>query len=112
MNNGGGTTVDELSRQALDMFGGKFMGALVNPESPLDIKRESRKLNDNEFFLVLLNGHWTAIYKIKGRVYEYDSFGRDVHGDDYVDGNRKKEQKLSERNCGQRTLDFVKSKLN
>jgi hypothetical protein len=52
----------------------------------------------------LKDRHWTTIYKIGQNFYEYDSFGRDLLGSEFIDAQTHAEQKNTEGNCGQRTL--------
>jgi hypothetical protein len=57
-------------------------------------------------------GHWRAVYKLRGKLYEYDSYKRDVQGSRYIDANSGKAQGGSDTNCGQRTIAHLLKVFN
>lgn len=74
------------------------------------IKRDPKELKNGEKFIYNTGNHWIGLFKKKGKLYEFDSFGRDMLGDQFIDSNKKEIQKMDESNCGQRTINKL-SKL-
>ena len=87
-----------------------YRGALINP-SDEQITNNKSTLAEKTFILILRDGHWVAIYRLGGKLYEYDSFGRDFLGNEFKDSITRPEQKIQEYNCGQRTLNFIEKTL-
>jgi len=51
--------------------------------------------------------HWCCLYLKNGKKYIYDSFGRKVLGGNYKYTDKTPEQKIKEKNCGQRCLAWL-----
>jgi hypothetical protein len=66
-------------------------------------------LKNNDVALLNKNIHWTAIYKKNGKLYEIDSFNRDLLKDQYIDNKLPGgfKQNNNEANCGQKTIALL-----
>lgn len=88
-----------------------FGGILLNP-TPAQTSKKAAKLEPRHFIIILRDGHWISVFRDeKGKLKEWDSFGRDLLGNKYIDANNRAEQSLDEMNCGQRTIGYLEDHL-
>ena len=103
-----GEQLDGLSRR---LFGGNYKGLYGEFDN-------FPHLDNNEFIIVNKpnNQHWISIFNRGGKMYEFDSFARDLMGGKYIDFNTRydniKEQKINELNCGARTVAMIMTLLH
>jgi len=101
------TTGSDLYRLGKKLIGDKFRGIFTRRDIP--------KLNEGESAILNVpsNEHWISIFKKNGKLYEFDSFGRDMLGNGYTDFNTKDdnfdEQKIWQSDCGQRSVALLMS---
>jgi hypothetical protein len=111
------TTLNRLGRQLL---GKSFLGVFSS-----DFKPRAMRTGRTSSFIINVDGsnlpgsHWLAVAKhpAVNKFIIYDSFARKSKklipnfiktvGYEYVDINRKSDQKIHEDNCGQRSLAFL-----
>jgi hypothetical protein len=71
------------------------------------------ELGHNEFIIINKpnNTHWITAFNMGGKIFEFDSFGRDMMGKKYRDFNKIgdgiNEQRIDENSCGQRVLSIL-----
>lgn len=87
-----------------------FDGILLNPtDDAINAKVET--MQNRHFIIILRDEHWTAVMRKKGKLIEFDSFGRDLLGPKYDDATNRPEQEMTESNCGQRTLNWIEKNI-
>jgi hypothetical protein len=98
------TNGEQLESLARYIFGARFRG-VFSPRQKLPVLREAQFVIINK----PANQHWIAAYRLRGKLYEYDSFDRDMLGGKYLDGDvdGRADQRISQSNCGQRVLAHV-----
>jgi hypothetical protein len=103
LDTNGVTTGEQLDRVAKLYFPKEYKGLYIEGEKLPKLR--------NDTFIILnhpLNEHWIMVFRKFGRNYEYDTYGRDVLGNGYIDLNtpndRLDEQLHTESHCGQRVL--------
>ena len=85
-----------------------FIGICVDNDIP--------KLENGQFCINNYNHHWTAVYQKNNKLYEFDSYNRDMLGSNYID---KTVPKLSmqgyggidDGDCGQRTCAMMRMEM-
>lgn len=112
----GETNTDQLNAVGFKSIP-KFRGTYARDEIPKNLKKgESICLNEGK--LKTGGWHWLGLYRMKnGQFILYDSFARDpklilgtdkINGCKVVSSDRKdREQRVSEFNCGCRSLAFL-----
>jgi len=87
-----------------------FMGIFTNTRQ---LNRSLYKFRRGDFAIMNRDVHWSAIYRDPqdGRIKEYDSFGRDLWGAQFIDTYVKDKQQVLDSDCGQRTLEFLEQLL-
>ena len=98
------TNGDDINKLAKQLFGDRFIGIFV-------IKGQSSVPTLKEGQIAILNKdvHWYAIFKKDGKLYETDSYGRDLLGPKYKDKLPPKSfiqgnGGVDNQDCGQRAL--------
>lgn len=106
------TTIEELERyiNVSPKLRKGYLGHILNPTDD-EIDSEKSKLKEGKFIIILKDSHWIAIFMKNGKIYEFDTFGRDLLGDGFEDHSKKQLQKITEYNCGQRTLNYLEKHL-
>lgn len=100
------TYANELKYIAKIFLGHKFKGVYSYDNIPTIENGESLIFNLDKKGLP--GSHWCAQYKKNSKKYIYDSFGRNViKGKGIVHTDHDKEQKNSEKNCGQRCIAWL-----
>jgi len=95
------TTASQCDRILRHLFGDRYIG-VVEWKSSADIP----KLVNGQLALLNKDVHWTAVYKKHNKLYEIDSFNRDLLGARYIDDKvpRSFKQTPYTSDCGQRTI--------
>lgn len=101
LNNTGITNGEELDNLIKQIFPTDSYVGVIQYKSVKDLP----KLKNNQFALLNKDTHWTIIFKKNDKLYEFDSYGRDMLGKGYRDVKFKNfKQPLTEMNCGQRSV--------
>jgi hypothetical protein len=104
---------DELRKVAKRLFGRKFMGVFPSDRIP--------KMKNKQMLIANLDSsgepgsHWVAIVKENNTTLVYDSFGRSLHKilpkfqgrGKVIMTEKDAEQRISEDDCGARSLAFL-----
>ena len=72
------------------LFGDRYIGIYswqTVRDVPGTCTRPGTELKDGQIAVLNKDVHWTAVYKKKGKLYEVDSFNRDLLGPRYTDDN-------------------------
>lgn len=88
--------LERMGKALLDNFKGVYLFDQKIPE-----------LKEGECCIKNTDNHWIAIYRKDGKLYEYDSFGRDMIGKKYKDANKGIEQDPMSNICGQMSLSHL-----
>lgn len=108
MRKRGTTYADDLEYMGFKLFGRKFKGVFARDKIP-----HIKKLKNGDKLIFNLDkeglpgSHWCAMVINDDKKYVYDSFGRKVLGDHVKYTELDKEQKIREKNCGQRCLAWL-----
>lgn len=103
---GDSTSDTQIDNTMKEVFPNKYMGIFVDSKPAHVPEGKIAILFDGPREL----GHWRAVYRKNGVLYEYDSYQRDVEGATYRDGwkeTKVRKQGPHETNCGQRTINFL-----
>lgn len=96
------TNGQELDTVAKIMFGKRYRGLYTTKDKKPKLSAGTGYIENKPTGV-----HWTASFKLPdGKQYFYDSFDRATFIKPFLDGDwdKKPDQKLSESNCGARTL--------
>lgn len=100
------TTGKQLYDLASRLFGSKFKGIHFRDRLP-NLKHHGDFAIVNE----PMNEHWISVFNYNGKLYEFDSFGRDMLGVPYHDfnvvGDAISEQRLDQADCGARVIAMM-----
>ena len=106
------TTYDsELRKIGKKLFGTKFKG--VFPSDALPVLRNGQCAIMNVDGSKEPGSHWMSLHKHNGKLYGYDSFGRNMNklvskfDRVIINDTKDKEQGDSESNCGQRCVAWI-----
>jgi len=93
-----GSDIDKIMKP---IFGTNYIG-IVRWKSPKDVPY----LEEGQVCILNKDTHWTATYKKQGKLYEIDSFNRDLLGSKYHDAKVPKSfvQPPFNTDCGQRAM--------
>ena len=69
------TTSDDIDKLMKQLFGDRYIGVYS-----WQTVRDVPKLKDGQIAVLNKDVHWTAVYKKKCKLYEVDSFNRDLLG--------------------------------
>lgn len=95
------TTGDQINMIGKQYFGSKFKGIF-----PIRGPQDVPQLKEGEVAILNKDVHWWPVWKKDGKLYEGDSFNRDLLGAKYRDVKQPPgfKQKLNESNCGPRAI--------
>jgi hypothetical protein len=104
MGRTGITNGEEISKIMKELFGKRFIG-IVQWKSTKDVP----PLKEGEVVILNKDVHWTAAYKLHGKLYEVDSFNRDLLGSKFKDDRAPASfrQTPTTADCGQRTVSLL-----
>lgn len=77
MNDTGITNGLQLDTYARKYFPQAYRGILTNVNDD-NVQSYASKLNRNQFYILNKDNHWTALVNRNNKVYEYDSYNRDM----------------------------------
>ena len=97
------TTSDDIDKLMKQLFGDRYIG-VYSWQTVRDVPQAP--LKDGQIAVLNKDVHWTAVYKKKGKLYEVDSFNRDLLGPRFIDDNVAKglKQTPATADCGQRMI--------
>ena len=98
------TTSDDIDKLMKQLFGDRYIGIYSWQTVRATCTRP--KLKDGQIAVLNKDVHWTAVYKKKGKLYEIDSFNRDLLGPRFIDDKVAKglKQTPATADCGQRMI--------
>jgi hypothetical protein len=86
------------------LFGERYIG-LFEWRSPADVP----KLSEGQVAILNRQIHWTSVYKKNGKLYEIDSYNRDMLGASFKDDKLPSsfKQPFNTADCGSRTIALL-----
>lgn len=114
MNDHDITDNKQMDKIMIEIFGDHYRGIIVDDEYK---RLDSSKMKNNDIFIYHSNMHWSAIFKLDGKIYEYDSYNRDLLGKRFknyaIHGFEQGSRSESDNgDCGQRTVAALISVFN
>lgn len=98
------TNGKDISDLAKELFGDRFIGIYI-----VKTNKDVPELSKNQIAILNSNNHWYAIFEKNGKLYETDSYGRDMLGPKYIDDVPPKsfiqgQNGIDKMDCGSRLL--------
>lgn len=104
MGKTGITTGADIDKIMKSLFKDRYIG-MFEWRSPADVP----KLEEGQVAILNKAVHWTAAYAKNGKLYEIDSYNRDLLGAQYKDDKvpASFQQPFNTTDCGQRTITML-----
>ncbi len=112
----GVTNIEQLTLLGVQIFGLDYLGTFSSDKMPKYIRENNCFiLNTDSSRSANKTGHWVAFYKLKGKLWYYDSFKRSASELTKLWRNKKlscantidRDQSYKESSCGSRSLAWL-----
>lgn len=100
------THLNQLLDFAKKYLPNNFQGMIMIDPKSIKIYLEEYPLKNNHFYINLFDHHWTSVIKRNGKMYQFDSFNRNLYGNGLtrILLKQAEKQKVNESTCGQHVL--------